>query len=101
MNPNNAKLWNNVGHAYEASEDFRTALGYFRKAAQVQPDDVGAHINVGRTHNNLANYKEAEAAYLRAKAMMPQPKAGQPYTARWVTFWTLRDLFYPNRAEVD
>lgn len=82
VNPNNAKLWNNVGHAYEADEDFQTALGYFLKAAQVQPDDVGAHINVGRTYNNLDNYAKAEEAYLKAKAMMPQPKPGQPYMAR-------------------
>jgi len=83
VNPENAKLWNNVGHAHEASDDFQKALSYFEKAAAVQPDDLGAHINVGRTHNNLGNYHKAEAAYLKAKAMMPQPKAGgQPYTAR-------------------
>ena len=46
------------------------ALGYFRKAASVQPDDVGAHINVGRTHNNMAQYDKAEKAYLLAKSMM-------------------------------
>ena len=72
MNPNNAKLWNNVGHAYESLEDFPMALGYFRKAASVQPDDVGAHINVGRTHNNMAQYDKAEKAYLLAKSMMPR-----------------------------
>ena len=48
------------------------ALGYFRKAASVQPDDVGAHINVGRTHNNMAQYDKAEKAYLLAKSMMPR-----------------------------
>lgn len=30
----------------------------------VQRDDIGAHINVGRTYNHLKMYKEAEDAYL-------------------------------------
>lgn len=30
----------------------------------VQHDDIGAHINVGRTYNHLKMYKEAEDAYL-------------------------------------
>jgi len=39
-------------------------LKYFNVAAQVQPDDVGAHINVGRTLNNLGKYEKAEKVYL-------------------------------------
>lgn len=31
----------------------------------VQQDDIGAHINVGRTLNHLKMYKEAEDAYLK------------------------------------
>lgn len=31
----------------------------------VQHDDIGAHINVGRTYNHLKMYKEAEDAYLQ------------------------------------
>lgn len=30
---------------------------------RVQPDDIGAHMNVGRTYNNLKKYDEAEAAF--------------------------------------
>ncbi|PVD28691.1 hypothetical protein C0Q70_11285 [Pomacea canaliculata] len=53
VNQDNAKLWNNVGHALEKVEKYQEALDYFEKAASVQPDDIGAHINVGRTYNNL------------------------------------------------
>lgn len=31
----------------------------------VQQDDIGAHINVGRTYNHLKMFKEAEDAYLK------------------------------------
>lgn len=44
----NAKLFNNVGHAHEARGDYDRALAYFERAVVAQPDDVGAHINVGR-----------------------------------------------------
>ena len=37
----------------------------------VQPDDIGAHMNVGRTHNNMEMYEEAEAAYDKAKEYFP------------------------------
>lgn len=33
--------------------------------SSVQRDDIGAHINVGRTYNHLKMYKEAEDAYLQ------------------------------------
>jgi tetratricopeptide (TPR) repeat protein len=64
VNVNNAKLWNNVGHALEGQSRYDEALKYFSVAAQVQPDDVGAHINVGRTLNNLGKFDEAEKVYL-------------------------------------
>lgn len=35
-------------------------------------DDIGAHMNVGRTYKNLNRSREAEEAYLVAKSLMPQ-----------------------------
>ena len=34
VNRNNAKLYNNVGHALEAEEKYEEALSYFNEAAQ-------------------------------------------------------------------
>lgn len=34
VNTQNAKLWNNVGHALEKEEKWEEALGYFQKAAR-------------------------------------------------------------------
>lgn len=78
----NAKLWNNVGHALESRESYDQALKFFQQATKAQPDDVGAHINVGRTLNHLTRYPEAEEAYLKAKSLLPQPKPGQRYVTR-------------------
>ncbi|QQP53292.1 Uncharacterized protein FKW44_005727 [Caligus rogercresseyi] len=104
--PNNAKLWNNVGHALEAGEDYLGALKYFRIATEVQEDDIGAYINVGRTYNNLGDFALAEEYYLRAKALLPQAKKGQRYVTRIApqhlsVFLNLGNLISrdPNRLE--
>uniref|UniRef100_A0A1A8C0I0 Protein O-mannosyl-transferase TMTC3 n=1 Tax=Nothobranchius kadleci TaxID=1051664 RepID=A0A1A8C0I0_NOTKA len=82
VNKNNAKLWNNVGHALENQNNYAMALRYFLQAAHVQPDDIGAHMNVGRTYKNLNRSKEAEEAYLVAKSLMPQVIPGKKYATR-------------------
>ena len=65
MNTKNAKLFNNVGHALEGKGKFEDALRYFHAAVEAQPDDIGAHINVGRTFNFLKRFEEAENAYIK------------------------------------
>lgn len=82
VNKNNAKLWNNVGHALENQNNYATALRYFLQATRVQPDDIGAHMNVGRTYKNLNKSREAEEAYLVAKSLMPQVIPGKKYATR-------------------
>lgn len=82
VNQNNAKLWNNVGHALENQHKYEGALKYFLQATRVQPDDIGAHMNVGRTYKNLNLSKEAEEAYLVAKSLMPQIIPGKKYATR-------------------
>ncbi|CAG0879705.1 unnamed protein product [Darwinula stevensoni] len=82
VNHRNAKLYNNVGHAFETQGHFQDALKFFQQAVRVQPDDIGAHINVGRTYNNLKMFDESEAAYLRAKSLLPKARPGESYQAR-------------------
>ena len=55
VNKNNAKLYNNHGHALESKNKYEEALTLFKEAAKVQPNDIGAHINIGRTLNFLEN----------------------------------------------
>nr|MBE5727509.1 putative transmembrane and TPR repeat-containing protein CG4050-like [Cucujiformia] len=82
VNQRNAKLFNNVGHALESQARYQEALIFFKTAVNVQEDDVGAHINVGRTYNHLKMFKEAEEAYLKAKSLLPKAKPGESYQAR-------------------
>uniref|UniRef100_A0A336KWY0 dolichyl-phosphate-mannose--protein mannosyltransferase n=1 Tax=Culicoides sonorensis TaxID=179676 RepID=A0A336KWY0_CULSO len=106
VNQRNAKLFNNVGHALEAEGDFVRALEYFHKAVEVQEDDVGAHINVGRTYNHLKMFKEAEEAYLRAKSLLPKAKPGESYQARIApnhlnVFLNLANLISKNHTRLE
>ncbi|XP_041453072.1 protein O-mannosyl-transferase TMTC3-like [Lytechinus variegatus] len=79
---NNAKLWNNVGHALEKENRWEDAFTYFNKAATVQPDDIGSWINVGRTYRQLGKLEEAETVYRKAMKFMPQPRKGEQYLAQ-------------------
>ncbi|XP_046394018.1 protein O-mannosyl-transferase Tmtc3 [Ischnura elegans] len=106
VNQRNAKLFNNVGHALEKEGRFPEALEYFQKAVRVQEDDIGAHINVGRTFNHLKLYKEAEEAYLKAKSLLPKVKPGESYQARIApnhlhVFLNLANLIARNETRLE
>lgn len=106
VNQRNAKLFNNVGHALENRGEFREALLYFQKAVEIQEDDIGAHINVGRTYNHLKMYKEAEEAYMKAKALFPKVKPGESYQARIApnhlnVFLNLANLISKNSTRLE
>ena len=70
---NNAKLFNNVGHTLEKEGKFEEALQFFRKAVDVQHDDVGAHINIGRLLSQMNRLKEAEESLNHARRVL-KPK---------------------------
>ncbi|XP_028967197.1 protein O-mannosyl-transferase TMTC3 [Galendromus occidentalis] len=72
MNPLNAKLFNNVGFAYQQQDEHERALKFFTEASRLQPDDIGSFINLGRAFSKLNRLTEAEAAYSRAHALLPR-----------------------------
>merc|ERR1719474_1680220 len=82
VNAKNAKLYNNVGHAFESQKKYKEALVFFKEAVNVQPNDIGAHINIGRTLNHLKRYDEAEIAYRSAQKLLPKASPGQKLITR-------------------
>ncbi|KOB68866.1 Uncharacterized protein OBRU01_17579 [Operophtera brumata] len=75
-------------------------------AKTVQPDDVGAHINVGRTYNHLGQLQEAEDAYVKAKSLLPKAKPGESYQARIApnhlnVFLNLANLISKNATRLE
>lgn len=63
-NPNNRKVYNNLGHEYEKMGNFTAAEELFRTASKVQPDDIGAFINLGRILKAEERFKESEEVNL-------------------------------------
>ncbi|XP_054160787.1 protein O-mannosyl-transferase Tmtc3-like isoform X2 [Oppia nitens] len=105
INKQNAKLYNNVGHALEAHNKYTEALNYFLEAVRVQPDDIGAHMNVGRTYNNLHKYELSEKAFNKAKDLLPKPRPGERYQARIApshlnVFLNLANLIARNKSRL-
>ncbi|XP_055381019.1 protein O-mannosyl-transferase Tmtc3 [Condylostylus longicornis] len=106
VNRNNAKLFNNVGHSLENKGQHLEALSYFLKATEIQKDDIGAYINVGRAYKSLKMYDKAEQAYLTAKQMLPKPKQGETYQARVApnhlsVFLNLASLISLNQSRLE
>lgn len=106
VNRNNAKLFNNVGHSLENNGKYIEALRFFQRAVDVQDDDIGAHINVGRTYNQLKMFKEAELAYMKAKSLLPRAKPGESYQARIApnhlsVFLNLANLISKNQTRLE
>ena len=60
VNPRNGKVFNNLGHHFESLGNHSYAMELFRRAADVQPDDIGAFINLGRVLNVLNRPQESE-----------------------------------------
>ncbi|KAK6642319.1 hypothetical protein RUM44_014042 [Polyplax serrata] len=72
----------------------------------VQRDDIGAHINVGRTYKHLKMFKKAEEVYLRAKSLLPKAKPGESYQARIApnhlnVFLNLTNLIAKNETRLE
>ena len=60
INPQNGKVYNNLGHEYERLDDLTRAERLFRTASVIQPDDIGAFINLGRVLKAQTRFEEAE-----------------------------------------
>ncbi len=59
-NPHNGKVYNNLGHEYERMGNLSVAEGLFRTATEIQSDDIGSFINLGRVLKALERYQESE-----------------------------------------
>lgn len=75
--PNNGKLLNNFAHVLEGENRYAEALEYFLKATLIQPDDLGAYLNVGRAYASLQKSHLAEEYFRKAKDLLPRAEVGQ------------------------
>jgi hypothetical protein len=62
---------NGIGRCYQEQGDYRAALEYFERAAQIDPFDFHAINNIGLCYLNLGRFEDAAAFAQRAVDMQP------------------------------
>ncbi|KAG1669357.1 Transmembrane and TPR repeat-containing protein [Nymphon striatum] len=90
----------------ENNHQYQMALEYYKKAKEVQPEDIGTYINIGRTYSNLKMQDEAEEAFLKALNMLRTPGTGETYTTRVTShhlsvFLSLATLISKNASRLE
>jgi tetratricopeptide (TPR) repeat protein len=66
-----------MGMYYFRQQDYNIALGFFRRATEINPDFSLAYNILGYTHRYLENYTEAEEAFKKYIDLVP--KDPNPY----------------------
>jgi Tetratricopeptide repeat len=74
--PQNPRVQNNLGVAYEAQGDFEKALGYYKKALQLAPNNREVRANYTRFVEFYQSFKAPEKAK-PAKGVLPIPSGAQ------------------------
>ncbi|MGC4072209.1 MAG: tetratricopeptide repeat protein [Nibricoccus sp.] len=69
--PLNSRPLNNLGGLYVKQNDYPRALGFFNRAAEVSPDDLGARIGIASCLGELGRPEEAISILQRVIAIKP------------------------------
>ena len=77
MNSNYAEAYYNMGTAYEALGDKKTAIENFQKAIKVKPDYAEAYNYMGLIFSNEMEYEKSATSY--NKALEIKPEYEKPY----------------------
>lgn len=70
-----ARAWNCIGLTFLLQEKADSAIYYFQRALNADPDYLNAAFNLGRANSELANYPEALAYFRVYAAMNPDTSA--------------------------
>lgn len=49
----------NLGHAFRMKRDFKTAISYFEKAIELEPNDSNLYVNLGGCYGELLEFDKA------------------------------------------
>ncbi len=73
--PENPRVHNNLGVAYEAEGDFEKALAHYKRALQLAPDNRQMRANYARFVEFYQAYKSPEKS--KSKTGFPMPKGAK------------------------
>ncbi len=72
LDPNNPRLWVELGGFYFAQENYLQAANYFRQATNLKPDYANAYYNFAQAAKQLENYGSAKRALELVQNIVPQ-----------------------------
>jgi len=64
--PNDRRIYDNLGNAYENIGRYEKAIASFNKALEINPNYAGTYYNLGNVYKALGKYDEAIALYKKA-----------------------------------
>ncbi|MCL2640168.1 MAG: tetratricopeptide repeat protein, partial [Phycisphaerales bacterium] len=76
INPYNASWYFNLGLTYDALNRFDDAIVAYRRALEMQPDDVEVLTALGHDCNRAGNFDEAIGFFQRVEAIDPSYEPG-------------------------
>lgn len=88
VNPQNAKLYNNVGHVYERRHQFGKAMEYYRAAADIDPEDLGAELNIARIMIEMNQTAQAESLMWSLKPKVKASSIRKRIAPHYLNLWT-------------
>ena len=69
--PRYIPTYNGRASVYIARRDLPAAIGEYQSIVDFEPENAGAHLNLGMLHQGLGHWQESEAAYLKAVEVKP------------------------------
>ena len=85
QSPRDAELLANIGAIKQAQGDFDSALDYYGKAEQINPENITTRINVGTLYQQKKQYQKAIQAYDSVLTMYPDNGQAMFYKAQALT----------------
>ena len=80
--PSDAELNANLGAIKQAQGDFESALSYYAKAEQLNPQNITTRINVGTLYQQKKQYQKALQAYESVLTLYPDNAEAMFYKAQ-------------------
>lgn len=80
--PSDAELNANIGAIKQAQGDFESALTYYAKAEQLNPDNITTRLNVGTLYQQKKDYSRALKSYDSVLTLYPDNVQANLYKAQ-------------------
>lgn len=82
QSPSDAELYANIGAIKQAQGDFESALGYYNKAEQINPNNINTRLNAGTLFQQKKDYQKALKAYESILTLYPDNVQANLYKAQ-------------------